>query len=230
MINQLTIIALIPARGGSKGLPRKNIKSLAGKPLIEWTIEAAKQSRFIDRVIVSTDDEEIQQISLMAGAEVPFLRPAHLAKDETPGIAPVVHAIEQLPEADIIVMLQPTSPLRTVEQIDEAISEFVNQRAQLLVSVTPSTKPPHWQYELSPENRLLMNEAPMLLRRQDAPRYYSLNGAIYIATVEKIVETEKFLTSETVAYLMDKESSFDIDDELDFYVCEQLMLQKQLKK
>jgi CMP-N,N'-diacetyllegionaminic acid synthase len=115
---EMRLLALIPARGGSKGIPRKNIKPLCGKPLIGWSIDAAKKSVFIDQVFVSTEDEEVAAIASDLGAGVPFMRPKELAADDTPGIAPVMHAIDNLPEFDWVLLLQPTSPLRTAEDID----------------------------------------------------------------------------------------------------------------
>lgn len=125
MIDGKTVLAIIPARGGSKGVPRKNIRDVAGKPLIAWTIEAANQSLLVDRVVVSTDDQEIADTAVRWGAEVPFLRPIELAQDSTPGILPVIHMLtEILPHYDLVVLLQPTSPLRSVEDIDGAIASW----------------------------------------------------------------------------------------------------------
>ena len=128
MLNGKTILAIIPARGGSKGIPRKNIKPLAGKPLIAWTIEEAKKSKYIDRLILSSEDEEIIRIAKKWGCEVPFVRPKEFAEDETSGIEPILHAIETLSEKyDYVCLLQPTSPLRTVNDIDGCIKKCIDR-------------------------------------------------------------------------------------------------------
>lgn len=124
---QPKILAIIPARGGSKGVPRKNIRDLAGKPLIAWTIEEAKKSKYITRLILSSEDEEIIEAAKKYGCEVPFVRPIELAQDNTPGIEPVLHAIEKCPGYDYVLLLQPTSPLRTVEDIDGCIEFLLNK-------------------------------------------------------------------------------------------------------
>lgn len=126
MINNKKILAIIPARGGSKGLPRKNIRELAGKPLIAWTIEAGRKSKYIDRLIVSSEDFEIIEVAKKYGAEIPFVRPKHLAEDESLGLDPVFHALRELPGYDIVVLLQPTSPLRLTEDIDACIEQLID--------------------------------------------------------------------------------------------------------
>ena len=131
----MSLLALIPARGGSKGILRKNIKTLFDKPLINWTINAAKQAKCIDRIIVSTDDLEIAEIAKKCGADVPFLRPSELAKDETPGIEPALHAIEKVPGFDWLILLQPTSPLRTASDIDGIFNFCQKNLASSAVSV-----------------------------------------------------------------------------------------------
>ena len=138
----MTLLALIPARGGSKGIPRKNIRSFCGKPLIQWTIELALSAPSVDRVVVSTDDLEIANCARSCGAEVPFLRPKHLASDTASGIAPVLHALEQLPEVSDILLLQPTSPLRHLNDINAIVDIYRNSGNQVVVSVTPSNKHP----------------------------------------------------------------------------------------
>ena len=129
MIEGLSVLGLIPARGGSKGVPRKNIRLVAGRPLLAWTIDAARASRYLDRLVLSTDDCEIGAVAIAAGCEVPFLRPPELARDDTPGIDPVLHALGQLPPFDIVVLLQPTSPLRLASDIDGCIERMLAARA-----------------------------------------------------------------------------------------------------
>lgn len=217
-------LAVIPARGGSKGVPRKNIKLLAGKSLIAWTIEAAKSSKYITTTIVSTDDEEISTVAIEYGAEVPFIRPAYLAEDDTPGVAPILHALEQCPEYDYIVVLQPTSPLRTAEDIDGVIEKMLENDGDFCVSVAEASQSPYWMYTLKEHDLMQpLIDKPLVVRRQDLPKSYILNGAVYVAKVEELKKTESFITPNTIAYEMPEERSFDIDVERDFFVCEWMM-------
>lgn len=218
------IFALIPARGGSKGIPRKNIKSIAGKPLIGWTIEAALRSQLLDEVIVSTEDEEIAAVARQWGAQVPFLRPAELAQDDTPGMAPVLHALEQLPEFDAVLLLQPTSPLRTTQDIDACISLAHTLQASAAVSVCEPEKHPYWMYRLSDDQRLrTLIDAPNVSCRQDLPPVYGLNGALYYACADWLKQHRTFVTDETVAYLMSRERSVDLDTLFDWKLAELLL-------
>lgn len=221
------VLAVIPARGGSKGVPRKNIRELAGKPLIAWTIEEAKKSKYISKVIVSSDDKEILRIAEINGAEVPFVRPAHLAQDDTPGIEPILHALEACSGYDYVVVLQPTSPLRTVEDIDGAIEKVVGENNGFCVSVSEVTQSPYWMYTMS-DNAVIqpLIDIPLVFRRQDLPKVYTLNGAVYVAQVEKLKETRNFITAGTVAYKMPEERSIDIDMERDFFVCGEALKQR----
>lgn len=220
-----TFLAVIPARGGSKGVPRKNIKELAGKPLIAWTIEEAKKSKFIDRIILSSEDAEIIEVAKRYGCDVPFTRPVELAQDETPGIAPILHAIEQCPDYDFVVLLQPTSPLRTVEDIDGAIETLFEKKADFCVSVTESDQSPYWMYNLDINGKMnpVIKQDNFAFRRQDLPKAFSLNGAVYVANTEQLKVTKSFLTSDTVGYVMEKERSYDIDTEEDFFLCQQMI-------
>jgi len=228
MINGKKILAIIPARGGSKGIPRKNIKILAGEPLIAWTIEEAKKSKYIDRLILSSEDDEIIRVAKEWGCEVPFKRPIELAQDDTPGIEPVIHAINTLKEKyDYVCLLQPTSPLRKVEHIDGCIEKCINSNADSCVSVTEVDKHPYWMYEIDTEEKL----KPLFLeknvtRRQDLPKVYALNGAVYIAKTEWISETKSFISDQTVGFSMEKLLSLDIDDEIDFKICDYLLKER----
>lgn len=217
MIDSKTVLAIIPARGGSKGVPRKNIRDLAGKPLIAWTIEEAKKSRYIDRLVLSSEDNEIIQVALKWGCEVPFVRPYELAQDDAPGIDPVLHAIDTLPEKyDYVVLLQPTSPLRTVEDIDGCIEQCVYNNYNSCVAVTLSDQSPYWMYSVD-ENGYMdpIVKARDYLRRQDLPPVYVLNCAVYVASVESLKRVKQFVTKETVAMIMPEERSLDIDTEID---------------
>lgn len=221
MINFKRILAIIPARGKSKGVPRKNIKQIAGKPLIAWTIEEANKSKYIDRVIVSTEDEEIALISEQAGAEVPFLRPAGLSKDETPGIEPILHAVDKLPGFDYVMMLQPTSPLRTVEDVDGLIEWMFKNEYESVVSVCLSDKTPSWMFQLTNEDNLKsIVQEEVVVRRQESEKTYALNGALYLISLNELINYKSFFTKNTKGYVMPKDRSFDIDDLVDFQICE----------
>lgn len=219
MYNGKTVLGIIPARGKSKGVPRKNMKRLGGKPLIAWTIEESKKSRYLDRFILSSEDEEIMLFARYLGCDVPFVRPVELAQDDTPGIEPVLHALETLPERyDYVVLLQPTSPLRTKEDIDRCIELCVKQNASSCVSVTESDKSPYWMYVLNEIGKItpLLETEKRYNRRQDLPKVYTVNGAVYIAEVGWLLSNRSFMSNETHGYIMPRERSVDIDTELDF--------------
>ena len=228
MIKGKRVLAIIPARGGSKGIPRKNIKSFAGKPLIAWSIEEAKKSKYIDRVILTSEDDEIITSARKYGCEVPFIRPDKWAKDDTPGIMPVLHAIGMIPGFDYSVLLQPTSPLRTVNDIDGTLEMCIEANADSCVTVTEVTKSPLWMYYLS--NRLTLRPViktnEKFLCRQKLPKAYALNGAVYVAKTEWLFQNKAFIGKDTIAYIMPKERSIDIDDEIDFFIAELMVLRK----
>lgn len=219
------ILALIPARGGSKGLPGKNIRPLHGKPLIGWSIEAAKASRYVTRVVVSSDDESILAVARACGAEIPFVRPQALARDDTPGIDVVLHALDILPGFDWVVLLQPTSPLRTVGDIDAAIEHCLAGGAPACVSVCEASASPWWMFSLNNNGRMhsFLPPEQRPARRQDIPTLYALNGAIYVARVDWLLQTRSFLTEETLAHVMPPERSVDIDTAFDFRLAECLL-------
>lgn len=219
------IIAIIPARGGSKGIPRKNIKILAGKPLIAWTIEAAKNSKYLNRVIVSTEDQEIAEISKKYGAEV-VKRPAELATDTAStglAIEQVVAYLEKNENynPDIIVLLQPTSPIRFTHHIDEALETFLEGDCDSLVAACPS----HaliWRIE--EEGAMPMNyDFKNRKRRQDTKPEYKENGAIYILKKQNFMEDKTIPCGRVGLYIMPVENSFEIDDEFDFWLCEEII-------
>ena len=225
----MTLLALIPARGGSKGIPRKNIRPFCGKPLLQWSIDVALAASSVDRVVLSTDDPEICAVGLAAGAEVPFLRPANLGTDTAPGIAPVLHALEQLPEIEDVLLLQPTSPLRLVEDV-EAIVALRNQSGgDAAVSVSLSAKHPTWMFSISPEQTLepVLPHAEATCRQQ-LPETYVVNGALYLASRKFLERERSFLTTDTVAYVMPSDRSVDIDSQLDWQWGEYLMQQRNL--
>ncbi|QAA31662.1 cytidylyltransferase domain-containing protein [Clostridium manihotivorum] len=233
MIGNNKIVAIIPARGGSKGIPRKNIKELNKKPLIAYSIEEALKSKYIDRVIVSTEDLEIANISKSFGAEIPFMRPDALARDNTPGIEPIIHCIEYLREVEkydvqYIICLQCTTPLRTSVQIDEAIEKIVNSNNDSLVSVTESEISPFWMKKIVDDKLVdFIEDSTFYARRQDAPEVYTLNGAIYIAKTELLLKNRNWYTENTLSFIMDRVSSIDIDDLIDFKFAEFLLNHKE---
>lgn len=217
MINGTRVLGVIPARGGSKGVPGKNIRHVGGKPLIAWTIEAAQASKYLDRVVLSSDDLEIISVAQKHNCEAPFVREPQLAEDATPTIDVVLDVLNRCPAYEWVVLLQPTSPLRTSQDIDQAIERCVALNSPSCVSVCLAQESPYWMFTLNQYAHLvalLPNQT--VTRRQDLPPVYSLNGAIYVAKSEWLMRERKFLTSETIAYEMPVERSLDIDTESDF--------------
>lgn len=217
----MRVLGIIPARGGSKGIPRKNVCDVAGMPLIAWTIREGKESRFIDRLVLSSEDPRIIEISAKLGCDVPFVRPRELAEDETPGIEPFLHAIRTLPGYDIGVLLQPTSPLRTAEDIDGCIRMCVESGADACVSVSKPKKSPYWMFTLDASGRMnpLIPASPLIDRRQDLPEVFALNGAVYVARCNWVLTSRTFIGPRTIAYRMPSERSADIDCEADLAWC-----------
>jgi CMP-N-acetylneuraminic acid synthetase len=220
-------LALIPARGGSKGIPRKNLARLGGKPLLAWSVQAALGSTAVTRTVVSTDDPEIAAVAREYGAGTPFLRPADLATDQTPGVAPAIHALEWLAEhegyrCDVLVYLQPTSPLRTSADIDRALALLERSGAPAVVSVAPAAQHPALMKTLSADGRLTawttaFGEFP---RRQDLPPVYVLNGAVYAVRSGHLLTHGTWYDGETRGYVMPGERSLDIDTEQDLRLAE----------
>jgi CMP-N,N'-diacetyllegionaminic acid synthase len=233
----LKILAIIPARGGSKGIPHKNIKILAGKPLIEWTIQAAIALPSISRIIVSTDDNEISSMSLGLGAEVPFIRPPELSTDSAKTIDVVFHLLDWLMKKngyspDFILLLQPTSPLRSSTDIQAAIDLLkVKKNADAVVSVSPVLHPLAWLRKVDSNGKLL----PFLTtegasRRQDSKQPYQLNGCLYLVRTSTLIEEHTFTPKNTFAYIMSPEHSIDIDTPWDFYLADLILRDKNGKR
>ncbi|NMA48900.1 MAG: acylneuraminate cytidylyltransferase family protein, partial [Tissierellia bacterium] len=179
--------------------------------------------KYIDRLILSSEDEEIIRVAKEYGCEVPFKRPFELAQDDTPGIEPVIHVLNTLEEKyDYVVLLQPTSPLRTVEDIDGCIRYCIKTESSTCVSVTEAQQRPYWMYKMDDDNKLkpFVQNDEIINRRQDLPNVYVLNGAVYVAKTKFINENKSFLTEETAGYIMSEEKSVDIDTEMDFVYCE----------
>jgi CMP-N,N'-diacetyllegionaminic acid synthase len=224
------ILGLITARGGSKAIPRKNVLPLCGKPLIAWTIEAALESRRLSRVVVSTDDEEIARVSKDWGAEVPFLRPAALARDDSPHVPVVLHAIQFLEESeqehfDYILLLQPTSPFRTAADIANAIALALEKDADGVIGVTEASAHPFLTKRITREGLLedFVPKPATYLARQSLPPVYVINGAIYLVKRDIFLEEQTFHPPRTLAYVMPPERSMDIDTPWDWHVAELIL-------
>lgn len=227
MIKNKNIIAIIPARGGSKGVPRKNVKLLAGKPLIAHTIEAALKSKHIERVIVSTEDKEISEISKKYKAEV-VKRPKELAADKSKTIDTVFHVLDSLKREnyipDAVILLQPTSPLRTTDDINKAINLFFQNKCELVISVYESGHSFYLSFKIGKKylepifNRKYLNQT-----RQDLPRAYIPNGAIYISRPKVLLKYKSFYCRKILPYIMLATRSIDIDNETDFKLAELLL-------
>jgi CMP-N,N'-diacetyllegionaminic acid synthase len=229
----MKVLYFIPARGGSKGLPGKNIKKLAGKPLIVWSIDAAKNADLKGDIIVSTDDEAIALIAKNAGASVPFIRPASLAQDTTPTVDVLFHLLEIQQQKnikyDLVVLLQPTSPLRTAADINEAYQLFKTKNCSAIVSVCECDHHPLWSNEL-PEDLSMKNFIRPEIKgknRQQLPKYYMLNGAVFIAKINYLMKQRAFVSDEATAFIMPKERSLDIDSEADFVLAEYFIAKKK---
>jgi CMP-N,N'-diacetyllegionaminic acid synthase len=234
MVEKIRLLALIPARGGSKRLPRKNVLDLAGRPMIAWTIEAGLQSKYIDRVVVSTDDDEIIQVSRKYGADVPFKRPEDLAGDHVSSIDVVRHTIKSLKkegeEYEYLIFLQPTSPLRTAEHIDAAIELLLEKRGDSVIGVTKTSHPIEWTNTLPKDLSMEGFFRPEYdgVHSRDFPVRYQLNGAIYINRVTTLLQSKSLINcGKTYAYIMRREHSVDIDVYVDFLMAEALLVEAQ---
>lgn len=225
MINNKKIIAIIPVRGGSKGLPRKNIRLFAGKPLVAWTIEEAKCSKYIDKIIVSTEDEEIAEISKNYNAEV-IIRPEELASDFSPVIDSIFHVINTIKynyEPHIIVQLQATSPLRTVDDIDSAIDLFNECDCDSVISMSKVDSSPYWYFTFDHHTlKPLFGLKYFNSRRQDLEIIYKPNGSLYITSIVNLSKNNGFYCKKIVPYIMPTERSIDINEEIDFKLAELL--------
>lgn len=225
MLNGKTFLAIIPARGGSKRLPRKNILDLASKPLIGWSIEAGLKSKYIDKVIVTSDDEEILNIAKQFGSDT-IKRPDALANDTATSFDTIKHTIDNAAKYNYIVLLQPTSPLRTAEQIDEAIAFLESKKANAVVSVCEMDHNPLWSNTLPEDGNMgsFLRDEVKNKRSQDLESYFRLNGAIYICDTSRLLDEKSFFISDDIfAYKMDRESSVDIDEKIDFQFAEILI-------
>ena len=224
------VLGLITARGGSKGIPGKNLRLVAGRPLIAWTLEAARASRRLDRIVLSTDDPEIAEVGRQVGAEVPFLRPAKLANDRSPVIDASLHALQWLEKMENYIpmygmLLQPTSPLRTAEDIDAAIGLAEKQNADAVVSVTSVDRHPYLLKVMDENGRLAPFMKPEFAgsRRQDLPPVVGLNGAIYLVRRTVLRELKTWCPAGALAYIMPAERSLDVDTPWDLRLADLLL-------
>ena len=223
-IFSMSCIALIPARGGSKGIPRKNIKPFNSKPLIYWSIKIALESNKVDRVIVSTEDEEIADIARSFSAEVPFMRPKKYAMDNSSGLEPIMHALETIPNVNDILILQPTSPLRRLEDIDGIFDQRFKFNSESAVSLTLSKKPCDIFFQLDKNMKIFSSKETLSFKpRQEYQKRFYLNGALYLSTKESILKNKSLVTTDTIGYIMPEEYSIDIDTPFDWMIAEFLM-------
>ena len=229
-------LAIIPARSGSKGLKDKNIKMLSGKPLLAYTIEAAKESGLFDEIIVSTDSKEYADISKLWGASVPFYRTAELSTDTASSWDVVKEVLEKFKglgkEFETVSLLQPTSPLRTSDDIIECYKVMKEKEANFVVSVCPMDHTPLWA-NLLPDDCSMENFIrPEVIKmpRQSIPTYYRINGALYTIKVDYLMKSTNIYNEKSYAIVMNKENSVDIDDQLDFTIAEVLINKKSVEK
>lgn len=228
MYKDNVVLCVIPARGSSKGLPGKNLKGLLGKPLIAHTIEQAKKSKHIDRVIVSTDSKEIADVSKQYGAEVPFIRPKELASDDSSTIDVLLHAMDWLEKRegylfDILVLLHVTTPLRRVQDIDNCIKLLVDKEADNVFSVTEAHRNPYFNMVEVNDGTVKLVKEGNYVTRQSAPQVFDMNSSIYAWWKDILREKKSLFLQRSRVYLMSKESSIDIDDYMDFKIAEMLL-------
>jgi len=223
------ILCVIPARGGSKGLPGKNIKLLAGKPLIAYSIEQAKGSKYIDRVIVSTEDEQIAEVAGKFSAEVPFKRPLELAEDDSSMMDVLLHAVTWMEEEaqfkfDVLVLLHATTPLRETEDIDKCIELLVDENADNVFSVAEAFRNPYFNMvEVTADNEIRLVKDAHFSTRQSAPKVFDMNASIYVWWKDVFKKEKGLFLKKTRIYPMPRERSVDIDEPLDFRIAEMLL-------
>lgn len=224
MYKQKSVLALITARGGSKGIPGKNIKLLGGKPLICWTIDAARACPYIDRLVLSCDDPAIISIAEAAGCEVPFKRPSALATDHTPSMDVILHALEQLSKKyDYLLLLQPTSPFRTTEHINNIIEQSIETGAEMMVSVKQTLNHPAFMFELKDNFLVSFFPQKVQARRQDMPTTYQHNGALYFTKTDYLLSEKSFLAPQAKPFVMSGIANVDLDEPEDWLYAEHIV-------
>lgn len=225
----MKVLAVVPARGGSKGLPGKNIKPLLDKPLIAWSIEQGLSCRYVDEVIVSTDDEKIAEIARQYGGIVPFIRPANLAKDTTPTADVLLHLIEEMEKRgqiyDYLLLLEPTSPLREVSDLDAAFMRLINtHNASSIVGVSAvESQHPEFCVKINEEGFIQSKNDFKVMRRQEIDELYFYEGSLYLSKMETFKVKRNFYHEGTLAYVMPKWKSYEIDDIVDFIITEAIL-------
>lgn len=237
MIDDKRVLALVPARSGSKGLPNKNILPIHGKPLLAWPIEAARGAALVDRVVISTDNVHYAELAVAAGADAPFLRPADLASDASPSIDFILHAIDTLAAAgelyDYLVLLEPTSPLTEPADIDEALRRLHSRReiADAIVGVSAiTTLHPSFAVRVGDDGRIHPYAAPsfgQMPRRQDTEPLFSLDGSLYISSIDALRLERGFCHARTLPYETPRWKSLEVDDIVDFICIEALLAQRE---
>ncbi|MFH1070336.1 MAG: acylneuraminate cytidylyltransferase family protein [Candidatus Glassbacteria bacterium] len=225
MIDGRRVLAVITARGGSKSLPRKNLRLMAGKSLLAWTVEAAQGSRLINRLVLSSEDPEIIRAAGELGCEAPFVRPRELAGDDVSAVDVVIHAIRELPGYDYVLLLQPTTPFRSASDIDNCIELCRREDAPAVISLAPVKKNPFWMFRLDEEGRLqpLIEREWENSQRQDLPEFYVINGGVYVARTDYLLEHGAFIGNRTLGYVMPEDRSLDIDTVEDLSYAEYLV-------
>ena len=215
-------LILIPARGGSKRIPKKNIKLFNGKPLIQWTLEAAINSGISSDICVSTDCEETKSIATSMGADVPFTRPKALSGDKAKSIDVALHALSYYKDTQSIILLQPTSPLRTSKHLENFYNYITKSCATSAVSICECQHSPLWTFTLRNQilERSILKGNPLDVRSQDLPKYYILNGAMYYSQVSALLTSQSFINKNTIGFEMPAYASVDIDTEFDWDIAE----------
>lgn len=238
MINGKKVIAMVPARGGSKGLPGKNIREICGLPLLAWSVRAGRESRYVDEVMVTTDSDEIARIGKAAGANIPFLRPSVLAQDQSTSFGAIAHALDHYrtvlgKQFDYVVLLEPTSPMRTAADVDRALERLLAQPdATAIVGVAKTeSQNPAFLVKVSERGFISGYEEKQMkvLRRQDIPDVYFFEGSLYISEEAALLEKKTFYHEKTIAYEVPKWMSLEIDDLDDFIMVEALMKHRGYK-
>jgi CMP-N,N'-diacetyllegionaminic acid synthase len=229
-----TILGIIPARGGSKAIPRKNLALLADKPLLAWTVEVALESASLDRLVISTDDPEIAEVGKKLGAEIPFLRPTELATDTSASMDVILHAIRWFDDnenyrPDYVLLLQPTSPLRTATDVRESTKLALAKHADSVVSVCETHQHPLWMKGVNEEGTLvdLYPQSAAPTRRQDLSPVFALNGAIYLALRSFLLSEHTFISDRTYAYVMPENRSLDVDTPWDLHVADLILRDRE---
>jgi len=222
------IVGQICARGGSKGVPRKNLRTLGGKPLVAWSIECALQCPSLDRVIVSTEDDQIASVARDYGAEVPFMRPAELARDDSPEWHVWQHTVRTLDRCDVLVTLPPTSPLRAVQDVEACLARLEDKRADICVTVTPAGRNPYFNMVTIEDGwaELAIKGARNVVRRQDTPEVFDLTTVAYAARSEFVLRADSYFDGRVCAVVVPRDRAIDIDSELDLAFAEVLVERK----